>query len=184
MVWATCSKQSRRRYTTFAPVNAFRIFTASTNQQNEVAFQMVDAVSRLVIGHSAGRRLPQRQTLNCRRLAREVSELQDGSVATSPLEMTAGQLLVQALMKALAEAHSDFEADDQTHVLSHSGTGISHVGQFDEARDYALSSLANGPETAAKYASRSGLLKTESWTWQGIIRQSRRVGTKQRSYSI
>ena len=132
------------------------IFTASTNQQNEVAFQMVDAVSRRLLATLPDGRLASKPDIELSQIGKgSFAELQDGSVATSPPEMTAGQLLVSgAYEEALAEARSDFEADDQDDTSYHIAAQASlMLGQFDQARDYALSSLANGPETAAKYAS-------------------------------
>ena len=69
--------------------------------------------------------------------------------------MTAVQLLVSgAYEEALARARADFEAsetDAEAYLIASQASLL--LGQFDQALEYALSSLATGPENAAKYSS-------------------------------
>ena len=130
------------------------VFTASTNQQNEVAFQMVDAVSRRLLATLPDRRFAAKTDIEFSTAVKgRIVEPPKGSAATPA--MTAAQLLVSgAYEEALARARTDFEANEtgaEAYLIASQASLM--LGQFDQALEYALSSLATGPENAAKYSS-------------------------------
>ncbi len=130
------------------------VFTASTNQQNEVAFQMVDAVSRRLLATLPDRRFAAKTDIEFPTAGKgRVVDPPEGSAAAPA--MTAVQLLVSgAYEEALARAQADFEAsetDAEAYLIASQASLL--LGQFDQALEYALSSLATGPENAAKYSS-------------------------------
>ena len=130
------------------------VFTASTNQQNEVAFQMVDAVSRRLLATLPDRRFAAKTDIEFPMAGKgRVVDPPRGSAAAPA--MTAVQLLVSgAYEEALARARADFEAsetDAEAYLIASQASLL--LGQFDQALEYALSSLATGPENAAKYSS-------------------------------
>ncbi len=145
------------------------IFTATTNQQDEVGFQMVDAAARRLL-----KTLPDRPVQNSGDDAIgniiDTTFLDendtDKSVATTEKQESAMQLLAQgAYEQALLAAQADIEANDSDgkayFVAARASLLLSDTAT---AIDYSLSALANGQETSSTY---SGLgvayIQGENW---------------------
>ena len=145
------------------------IFTATTNQQDEVGFQMVDAAARRLL-----KTLPDRPVQNSADDA--IGNIIDTTVldqkgagealASVEKKVSAMQLLAQgAYEQALLAAQADIEADGSDgkayFVAARASLLLSDTAA---AIDYSLSALANGQATSSTY---SGLgvayIQDENW---------------------
>ena len=149
------------------------IFTATTNQQDEVGFQMVDAAARRLL-----ETLPDRPTQNSSDDA--IGNIIDTtlpdqndtnkSLASAAKQESAMQLLARgAYEKALAAAQSDIEADvsnGEAYFVAARASLL--LLDTTAAIDYSLSALANGETTSSSY---SGLgvayIQSEKWHLAG-----------------
>ena len=133
------------------------IFTASTNQQDEVSLQMVDAVARRLL-----KTLPDRNAQNSADDAignifeTKVPDQQDTdkSLANVKNQESAMQLLAKgAYEQALVVAEADIEADGSDgaayYVAARASLLLSNTSA---AIDYSLLALANGQTTSSTYS--------------------------------
>ena len=145
------------------------IFTATTNQQDEVGFQMVDAAARRLL-----KTLPDRPEQNSAEDA--IGNIIDTTVldqkgagealASVEEKESAMQLLAQgAYEQALLAAQADIEAsgsDGKAYFVAARASLL--LSDTAAAIDYSLSALANGQATSSTY---SGLgvayIQDENW---------------------
>lgn len=133
------------------------MFTATTNKQDEVAYQMIDAVSRRLLST-----LPDSfeqsyveditATWIDEKIAAE--DLTGGSVETidnqlSPLELLAKGAYEEALLAAEAEIKTNSSNGEAYLVAARASLLLS---EYNAAIDYSLSALARGYKTAQAYS--------------------------------
>ena len=145
------------------------IFTATTNQQDEVAFQMVDAVARRLLKTLPDGAFQMRvddaigNIIDTKVAGQAKTEKPDSTAEDTE---TAMQLLAKgAYEQALVAAQADIEAngsDGEAYFVAARASLL--LSDTTAAIDYSLSALANGHETSSTY---SGLgvayLQGENW---------------------
>ena len=133
------------------------IFTATTNQQDEVGFQMVDAAARRLLATLPDRPLQNSADDAIGNIIETTVLDQNGvgeSLASLEKQESAMQLLAQgAYEQALLAAQADIEAngsDGKAYFVAARASLL--LSDTAAAIDYSLSALANGQATSSTYS--------------------------------
>ena len=132
------------------------MFVAATNRQDEVAFQMVDAVTRRILHTLPNRTKPNvvDQIITSIPFEQDIIEADDSKLLQLSKPTTEMLILEGAFEDALEQAELDIDQNENNkNAYFFAGRAALMLGKYSEAIDYNLTAIAKGYETAEVYSS-------------------------------